>query len=158
MLANQDQHDLHNCILLIEDDTALGDTLRAAFEDEGYQVHLTKAAPSVDEVVDIQPDLVMLDIGRTETAASWQFVQELRAAPHAADVPIVISSGDGAFVQQQDVRVRSEAAAILIKPFSLDDLLPVVATAIARRELFRAVDELVAEPPAADCSLGSIWY
>jgi DNA-binding response OmpR family regulator len=154
----EDQHDLHNCILLIEGDSTLGDTLRSAFEDEGYQVHLTAQAPSVDEVVDIQPDLVMLDIGRNETAAGWQFVQELKAAPRAADLPIVISSGDGAIVAQQDVRVRSEAAAILIKPFSLDDLLPVVATAIARRDLFRAVDELVAEPHDCNFSLGSIWY
>jgi DNA-binding response OmpR family regulator len=154
----EDRHDLHSCILLIEGDSTLGDTLRSAFEDEGYQVHLTAQAPSVDEVVDIHPDLVMLDIGRNETAAGWQFVQELKAAPRAADLPIVISSGDGAIVSQQDVRVRSEAAAILIKPFSLDDLLPVVATAIARRDLFRAVGELVAEPQECSFSLGSIWY
>lgn len=154
----EDQHDLHSCILLIEDDTALGDTLRAAFEDEGYQVHLATQAPSVAEVADIRPDLVMLDIGRSKTTASWEFVQEMKATPNVANLPIVISSGDGAIVAQQDVRVRSEAAAILIKPFSLDDLLPVVATAIARRALFRAVDELIAEPPANTQSLGSIWY
>jgi DNA-binding NtrC family response regulator len=155
---NADRHDPHSCILLIEDDTTLGDTLRAAFEDEGYQVHLTSQTPSVDEVVDIQPDLVMLDIGRSEPEAGWQFVQQMKATPNVAGLPIVVSSGDGAIVNAQDVRVRAEAAAILLKPFSLDDLLPVVATAIAHRERAREEDRVIAEKPLPEGTLGSIWY
>lgn len=155
---NADRHDLQSCILLIEDDTALGDTLRAAFEDEGYQVHLTAQTPSVDEVVDIQPDLVMLDIGRSTNEAGWEFVQQMKATPDVASLPIVVSSGDGAIVNAQDVRVRAEAAAILLKPYSLDDLLPVVATAIAHRERPREEDRLIAERPVAVGLLGSIWY
>jgi DNA-binding NtrC family response regulator len=150
--------DRHDRILLIEDDSVLGDTLRAAFEDEGYQVHLTAETPSVDEVVDIQPDLVMLDIGRSENEAGWQFVLQMKATPDVAGLPIVVSSGDGAIVNAQDVRVRAEATAILLKPYSLDDLLPVVATAIAHHERDREVDEVVSETTLATGVLGSIWY
>jgi DNA-binding response OmpR family regulator len=144
-------------ILLIETDAELRTVLRAAFEDEGYEVYLASEAPSADEVVDIQPDLVMLDIERNKSAAGWQLVQELKATPRMAHMPIVITSGDGAIVAQQDVRVRSEAAAILVKPFSLDDLLPVVSTALARRDFHHAVQELIAEPSPSE-PLGCIGF
>jgi hypothetical protein len=84
-------------------------------------------------------------------------VAELKSTPRVAQIPIVVSSGDGAIVAQEDVRLRSEAAAILVKPTNLDDLLPVVATALARRERFHMVRELVAEPGGMPWT-GSIGY
>lgn len=133
-------------ILLVENDESLGNVLREAFEDEGYAVCLTAQAPSADEVAALRPDLLMLDVERNQAEAGWQLVKELKSTRRIAHMPIVVTSGDGAIVAQEDVRVRSEAAAILVKPFSLNDLLPVVATALDRRDVNRQVRELLSDP------------
>jgi DNA-binding response OmpR family regulator len=136
----------HAMILLVENDESLGNVLREAFQDEGYEVRLAAHAPSAAEVADLRPDLMMLDVERNEAEAGWELVRELKATRPTAHLPIVVTSGDGAIVAQEDVRVCAEAAAILVKPYSLDDLLPVVATALDRRGTHRAVRELLAEP------------
>ena len=137
-------------ILLVENDESLGNVLREAFEDEGYEVRLAAHAPSAEEVANLRPDLMMLDVERNEAAAGWELVKELKATRPTAHMPIVVTSGDGAIVAQEDVRVRAVAAAILVKPFSLDDLLPVVATALDRRDTHRAVRELISGQAASE--------
>ncbi len=144
-------------ILLVEQDAALRDVLRRALEDEGYRVRIAARTPSAAEVAAIGPDLLMLNVARHDSGSGWQLVQELKSTPRIAHTPVVICSGEGAIVAQQDVRVRAEAAAILLKPFSLDDLLPVVATALAHRERIHAVHELLAEPMPSQ-PLGSIGF
>lgn len=136
-------------ILLVEEDVALRGVLQEAFEEEGYRVCTRGQAPSVDEVAEMHPDLMLLDVASRADGDNWSLVSEMKAAPHVADVPIVVCSDDGAFVSQENVRARSSAAAILAKPFSLDDLLPVVATALDRRDRHRAISELIAEPSAS---------
>ncbi len=144
-------------ILVVENDESMGRVLRTAFEDEGYRVHLASRAPTASEVEDLHPDLLMLDVAPSHTSAAWDLVQEIKSTPRVAGTPIVVCSGGGAFVAAEDVRVRSEAAAILAKPFALDVLLPVVATALDRRDRFAAIEELVAEP-AVTRELGSIGF
>lgn len=143
-------------ILLVEHDDSMRDALRIALEDEGYQVHPTPGPPAVEEIEDIRPDLLMLDVERHE-AAGWRLVEELKSIPRMAQIPIVVSSGDGAIVAPEDVRLRSEAAAILVKPTNLDDLLPVVATALARRECYHPGRDFVPEPSATPW-MGSVGY
>lgn len=144
-------------ILVVENDESMGRVLRAAFEDEGYRVHLASRAPTASEIEDIHPDLVMLNVAQNHASAVWDLVLEIKATPRVAETPIVVCSGGGAFVAAEDVRVHAEACAILAKPFTLDVLLPVVATALDRRDRFAAVEELIAEP-AASWNLGSIGF
>lgn len=135
-------------ILLVEEDVSLRDVLQEAFEDEGYRVCSRGQAPSVDEVAEMHPDLMLLDVTSRVDGDGWSLVAEMKATPDVADVPIVVCADGGAFVSQANVRERASAAAILAKPFSLDDLLPVVATALDRRDRHRAISDLIAEPPA----------
>ncbi len=135
-------------ILLVEEDVALRGVLQEAFEDEGYRVCSRGQAPSVDEVAEMHPDLMLLDVTTRVDGESWNLVTEMKATPRVADVPIVVCSDDGAFVSQENVRARARAAAILAKPFSLEDLLPVVATALDRRDRYRGISDLIAEPSA----------
>ncbi len=136
-------------ILLVEEDVALRGVLQEAFEDEGYRVCTRGQAPSVDEVAEMHPDLMLLDVTSRVDSDGWSLVAEMKATPHVAHVPIVVCADGGAFVTQDNVRERASAAAILAKPFSLDDLLPVVATALDRRDRYRAISELIAEPGAS---------
>lgn len=137
---------MSSVILLVEEDVALRGVLQEAFEDEGYHVCSRGQAPSVDEVAEMHPDLMLLDVTSRGDGDDWSLVTEMKATPHVADVPIVVCSDGGAYVSQSNVRERASAAAILAKPFSLDDLLPVVATALDRRDRYRAISELIAEP------------
>lgn len=144
-------------VLLVERDPALRDLLRTAFEDEGYRVQPAAQPPTPRDIAHLRPDMLVISIDRDAATTGWQLIEEIKASPQTAHLPIVVCSGEGAIVAQQDVRLRSEAAAILVKPFSLDDLLPVVEMTLARREMFHAVGQLVAEPPA-NHALGSIGF
>ncbi len=151
------QSEASGSILLIEHDDALRDVLRMALEEEGHHVLQAADAPSCAEIATLHPDLLILDVERNKVADGWRLVAELRATPRIAPMPIVVTSGDGAIVAPPDVRVCSEAAAILVKPFSLDDLLPVVATALARRDLHQSLQALTAEP-ATTHDVGSFGF
>ena len=135
-------------ILVVEEDVSLRGLLQEAFEDEGYRVCSRGQTPSVDEVAEMHPDLMLLDVTSRVDGDDWSLVSALKATPRVADVPIVVCSDGGAYVTQENVRERANAAAILAKPFSLEDLLPVVATALDRRDRYRAISELIAEPSA----------
>ncbi len=150
-MFHADRSNTPSVILIVERDESLRSLLCAAFEDEGYLVHSAARTPSAAEVAEMRPDLMMIDVERNDPRAGWQLVEAVKATPRTAHVPIVVCSDDGAIVAPQDVRARSGASAILVKPFSLDDLLPVVATALDRRDLdrrdlYRSIEELFAEP------------
>lgn len=132
-------------IMLVGDDEALRGELRHALEVVGYRVLVGQSSIRPEEIIAVRPDLLLLDIVGDTSGDGWRLVQQLKSTARAAHMPIVICSDDGAFVAQQDVRLRSQAAAVLTRPLHLEHLLPVIETALARRPA-RALSPLIAEP------------
>jgi DNA-binding response OmpR family regulator len=131
--------------MLIGDDELLRGELRQALESQGYRVLVGRSSVRAEEIIAVCPDLLLLDIVGDERGDGWQLVQELKSTARAAHMPIVICSADGAFVAQQDVRLRSQAAAVLSRPLNFEHLLPVLETALARHPA-RATPSLLAQP------------
>ncbi len=112
-------------VLLIEDDAEIRGFVRLALQDEGYEVieaeHGAAALALLARPDQSQPALILLDL-RMPVMDGLAFAEAYRRlpGPHAPIVAITAtrdSAGSAAAVQ---------AAAILAKPFSLDELFAVV--------------------------------
>lgn len=119
-------------ILVIDDEPAIGWSLREMLQDDGHTVVL---AASVAEALDacgrVIPDAILLDVrlpGRDGISA----IPDLKAT--AADAPVIVMTAFGDL--ETAVRaVRAGAFDYLVKPFDLEHVATVVARGLAERSL-----------------------
>ena len=119
-------------ILVVDDEPAIGWSLREMLTDDG---HVVDVAATIDDALvasaQAAPEVILLDVrlpGRDGIAA----IPDLRAAAPAAAVIVMTAFGD------LDTAIRAvEAGAFdhLVKPFDLDHVVDVVSRALADRTL-----------------------
>lgn len=135
-------------VLLVDDDADVADVVRAILSDDGYSVSVLvdTSRESILAGVGMQePDCVLLDdSSKAEYGPSWADAAYLAARERS--VPTIMFSAHAADVREareakSDRARAAEFAAILGKPFSLDDLLTAVATACERSEPFNQSSE-----------------
>ena len=145
-------------VLCVDDDRDVADVVQAILEDAGYAVScLYELADDalLRAVGRLEPDVILLDNASvTDYGGSWELAAAItnRRRP----VPLVMFTVHGAdVVEVRAGSARADAAgfaAIVQKPFHLDDLIAAVATAAGRSIPFddsdaadaRRTDELVA--------------
>jgi two-component system, NtrC family, nitrogen regulation response regulator GlnG len=125
-------------VLLVDDDDALAELVREALADEGFAVSvLDRVAPDaiLEAAVRVAPACVLLDGDAPgDYGASWDAAAGLpRAAPA---VPVVMFTADAAAVREatDNRSPRSRAAgfaAVLPKPFDVDELIETVSQVTA---------------------------
>ena len=111
-------------ILLVDDEPALRELLRATFE--GADVTVDEAASVVEAELRIRrrrPDVIVLDLRMPEISGA-ELVKKLKAEAATKEIPIVLLTGADA--EEARVAQRAGAAALVRKPFSPLDLLAVV--------------------------------
>ena len=110
-------------VLVVEDDDAISTVLSLTLVDEGYSV---RQAADADEALTILqvwlPDAILLDV-ELPGADGWSFRRQQRAMPGAASVPVVVVSGSHRVTAPSPDLIP---AAVLIKPFDLEELLSTV--------------------------------
>jgi CheY-like chemotaxis protein len=111
-------------ILVVEDDDDIRDTLREVLIGEGYDVDVAK--DGLDAYNKLQAaehaSLVLLDMMMPRMDGET-FLTTLKGHPELADVRVIVLSGNAL---ARDRAQELSAAACLVKPFELDDLLGVV--------------------------------
>jgi DNA-binding NtrC family response regulator len=119
-----------NRILIIDDEPAIGWSLRELLTDEGHAVEVASSAEAALETCGrFTPEAMLLDVrlpGRDGLAA----LSELRAAAPGAAIVVMTAFGD------LDTAVRAVAAGAfdyLVKPFDLASVSRVVSRALADR-------------------------
>lgn len=116
-------------ILIIDDDAAIRETLVEVLEEEGYTVAAaTNGVEGLAAVETCRPAMVLLDM-RMPVLDGWGFAEALRA--RKIDLPLVVMT---AAQESHQWSQEIAAAHLLAKPFSLDDLLDVVARIYPREE------------------------
>jgi DNA-binding response OmpR family regulator len=117
-------------VLVVDDDDAISTLLSLALVDEGYSV---RQAADADEALSIlrvwRPDAILLDVELPGGADGWSFRREQRALPHAASVPVVVVSASHRVMAPSPDLIP---AAVLVKPFDLDELLSTVGRLTTR--------------------------
>lgn len=126
-------------VLCVDDDPNIGATVQAILGDEGYDVtclfEITERA--LRRVIgDLKPDCVLLDsTSRTDYGESWGAAAWIHHL--ARSVPVVMFSAHLADSREAVANLTERAqeagfAAVLLKPFSIDQLVGAVSVAVAR--------------------------
>ena len=129
-VPNRDSGQQH--VLVINDTKEILELFRELLEEEGFRVSLSSfAVNTIDEVVEIAPDLVILDyiIGGEEHG--WQMLQKMKMDRRTAEIPIIICTAARGVVQDIEGRLLAKNVGIVLKPFDIDELLDEVQRRLA---------------------------
>jgi CheY-like chemotaxis protein len=114
-----------NCVLIVEDDADLRDSLADLLQDEGYQVagaangrealsYLRKCPP---------PCIILLDL-MMPVMNGWEFRKQQQQDPALSSIPVAIVTG---VRNSADQMAALNAVGYLQKPVDLSELLETVA-------------------------------
>jgi two-component system response regulator MprA len=114
------------CILIVDDDRAVRETLADALELDDYEVLRARDGREAMAILDRRrPDAIVLDL-MMPTMDGWEF-RRLQREAHGGIPLVVVSAAD-------DPRLEEvQADAYLMKPFDLDTFLVVLRGVIRRR-------------------------
>lgn len=107
-------------VLVVDDDSGIGEMLKTLLEFYGYQVTVTEKPEETEHLIDQEDvDLVMLDmlisgVNGTDVCA------RLRKNPKTADIPVLMMS---ALHNAGDKCRKAGANDFIAKPFEMDDLI-----------------------------------
>ena len=111
-------------ILLVDDEPALRELLRATFEGADVSVDEASSGQEAEERIRRRrPDVIVLDL-RMPVMDGAELCRRLQADPKTKSIPIVLLTG--AAPEEARRAQRAGAAALVRKPFSPLDLLAVV--------------------------------
>lgn len=117
-------------ILLVEDDSLLGDGLRVGLTQEGYSVDWVKDGRAAQLALEAEPyALVVLDLGLPRLSG-LELLQWLRRGGN--DLPVLILTARDA-VADRVQGLDSGADDYLVKPFDLDELAARIRALLRRR-------------------------
>lgn len=132
-------------VLIVDEDRDISDVVRAVLVDEGFEVACLYDYPG-DKVLavvgELEPDCVILD-GEAgpgpDYGASWSDAAKLHARGRAVPVIMFTAHAKAAEEAQAGESDRARAAgfaAVVAKPFDIDELVDAVATATGGVEPF----------------------
>jgi PAS domain S-box-containing protein len=114
-------------VLLVEDDEAVGEGIRALLEDEGFEVLLVargrEAMPAVES---FGPDVVVLDVNLPDLSGLDVYELLLVSAP---SLPVIFSTGHADARALDDVHRRGVPS--IMKPYDIADLVAMIHDAVA---------------------------
>lgn len=116
-------------VLVVDDEPMVRETLGQVLADEGYVVDLASDGErALERVRAARPDAILLDL-MMPGMNGRQFLQQLRAQPEYATVPVLIMTA----VHGLNVNLATLGASEVVeKPFEIDELLNKVALAVYR--------------------------
>jgi two-component system nitrogen regulation response regulator GlnG len=134
-------------LLLLDDDPAgLAEPLRRAFPPPGYRVQVAGSGPGGLHVGTHPPDVVVLDLGRSEPSGLETYRQIRRLD---ARVPVIFVNG----AKRADAAIeamKQGAYDFLFKPVDLPELRRVVGEALEVSRRMREPAVIAEAPPAED--------
>ena len=119
-------------ILLVDDETAILDTLEILFRGEGYEVSVADSGPkALAALEDEKPDIVLTDI-RMPGATGLEVLAHARVVD--PEIAVILMTAQASL--QSAVRAVNEGAYYYLqKPFANDELLAICARAGEARQL-----------------------
>ena len=115
-------------IMVIDDDHAIGELIRAVLRDEGHEIVLVDHLD--DAAADLTPVLVITDLvglHHYDTALARLVLRRIQV--RYPGVPIVVCTGHERALHESE---RLGAVAVVRKPFTLESLVRTVTQALAR--------------------------
>jgi len=121
---------LSRSILIVDDDRSVADTFARMLKLEGFTVQTALDASSgLEKADEKRPDAIILDM-RMPLINGIQFLRQVRARPHLADVPVAIVTGDYFLSDALQQELQTLGASLRFKPLWLEDLVALAQTLI----------------------------
>ncbi|CAA9549127.1 MAG: hypothetical protein AVDCRST_MAG33-740 [uncultured Thermomicrobiales bacterium] len=97
---------------------------------EGYQVTTDifslELSRLLTHVIDVQPDLVILDLMVAQEALGWQLLQMMKMDRSARAIPVIICTGAAQKVAELSTHLTAMNVATVLKPFDIDHLFATI--------------------------------
>jgi two-component system OmpR family response regulator len=122
-------------LVVVNDDQDVLDLLAELFTDEGYRVTTSMIAyESPAEVAALAPDLLIADLRLGWTLEEgFGFLDRLHTDPLTAGIPVIVCSASHPEVMAEaGARLKTQACALVGKPFDIDELLAAVSSCLRR--------------------------
>lgn len=111
-------------VLVVNDTQEILDLFREILEDEGYRVSLyTYAFRDLGDILDQEPDLIILDFMINGEDYGWQLLQKMKMNRETARIPVIVCTAAIGLVRQLEGHLKEKGVGIVLKPFDIDDLL-----------------------------------
>ena len=122
-------------IAVVNDDTVFLQLMDDLLSEEGYETTILKVSTDAfEQIKELQPTLVVLDIWIQKVDNGWELLNLIRLDPATTKIPVIVSSTDIRDLQAKEPLLRSLNCDILPKPFNLQLLLDKVNEAIGPPE------------------------
>ena len=113
--------------LVVNDTQEILDLFRDILAEEGFDAVLASYAPKeLDSVIEIDPDVVILDFLIGDEAQGWQLLQKLKMHRQTRHIPCVVCTGAVNLIKELEGHLTSKNVGIVFKPFDIDDLMATV--------------------------------
>lgn len=136
-------------LLIVDDETAILDTLRILLKREDYDIHTAASGQQgLDAISEFRPDFVLSDIRMPGVGG----IEILKAAQELdPNIPVILMTAQ-ASLQSAIQAVNQGAFHYIQKPFSNDELLVILRRAVESRQLKRENQALKKEIRRRDAS------
>ena len=110
-------------ILIVEDNPINRDVLGRRLEKRKFIVRFAEDGPSgVSMAKELNPDLILMDIGLGETMDGWEATRLIKADPETQGIPIIALTAS-AFASDREKSLASGCCDFDTKPVDLPRLL-----------------------------------
>lgn len=118
-------------ILAINSSQDVLNLFKKLLSDEGYDVRIQSyMSHDLDEIVEMNPELIILDYMWGSEDSGWSLLQMLKLDPRTKDIPVILCTGAVRQVEPLDARLAEMGVRVVLKPFDLDELLAAVSTTL----------------------------
>jgi CheY-like chemotaxis protein len=124
-------HRYRPLILAINSSQDVLNLFKELLSDEGYDVRIQSyMSHDLDEIVEMNPELVILDYMWGGEDSGWSLLQMLKLDPRTKDIPVILCTGAVQQVEPLDARLAEMGVRVVLKPFDLDELLVAISTTL----------------------------
>ena len=137
-------------VVIVEADQALAQFLLDALAHDGCGAVICERPDAAVQIIERErPALVVLGLDLATSKAAWTLLNQLRAAPRTAWLPIVFVTADQRLACEQGLLLRAEGYALIETPFDVDDFLDLVRTQLRAGRRQPRSGEAERPPPTA---------
>ena len=109
-------------IIILEDEKDILEVIQFILEEEGYDVIAFNHFEPLEEIIEFQPNLVLLDV-RLSDGYGHLLCSQLKANPTTSYLPVILVSGA---TNLEKIAKDYGADNFLEKPFGMDELVKMV--------------------------------
>jgi len=106
-------------VLVIEYNEAILDVLKIIITDAGYHFIDPPSPVTLEKIFDLQPDIILIEDQLHNLQHGRKICRSLKRSPLTSSIHMVIMTTS---IKPEDLILESEADALLIKPFDIEDL------------------------------------